>query len=251
MILRKERQTQNSGLEPLNRKKVPDTKIRVLLFVNDEMALRQYLDVLAESSVQVFVSASFFRLSEEICSRTYHGLIVDLPTKMLEIKTNKSEVYRLVERFPVAHVRVDGSTGKIRCSHVSLRQDGNALVAFINDRCRNAQPQKLRATVRMEIHIPVLLFRRRESKRPERSITLDISTGGCFIVTAHRWVEGQEIFLGFPELNGLASVRAQIRSVVPWGKGRLIPGIGVEFLDLSTAQTDQLSGVWQPDKQLA
>ncbi len=247
MVLKKQRKTQNSAGLPESRGKEPDTGIRVLLFVNDEIAQRQYLDVLADCGVQVFVSASFFRLSEEICSRTFHGLIVDLPTKMKAIKANKSEVYRLVEKFPVAHVRVDNTTGKIRCSYVGLRQDGNALVAFINDQCRNAQPQKLKAAVRMEMHVPVLLYRQPESKRPERSITVDISAGGCFIVTTHRWIEGQEIILRFPELSGMASVRGQIRTVVPWGKGRRIPGIGVKFLGLSTAQNDQLSLLWQSD----
>ncbi|MFH0784121.1 MAG: PilZ domain-containing protein [Pseudomonadota bacterium] len=249
MIFERGRQTQNSGVLPLSPGKIRDTGIRVLLFVDDDISREKYLAALADCVVQVFVSASFFCLSEEISNQTYHGLILDLPTKMKAIKANKREVYRLVEKFPTAHVRVDGSTDEIRCFYIGLRQDGNALFDFINDQCCNSKPQKIRAFVRVGASVPVLLYRHPQSKRPVRSITLDISSGGCFIVTTHHWREGQEIFLRFPELSTITSVRAQIRTVVLWGKGRQIPGIGVKFLDLSMAQIDQLSGLWQSDNR--
>lgn len=82
--------------------------IRVLLFIQEGPAKEKYLRALADCGAQVFVTASFFDLSAEICSRTYHGLFLDLPTKMKAINENKAYVYRLVERFPVSHLQMAG-----------------------------------------------------------------------------------------------------------------------------------------------
>ncbi len=220
-------------------------EIRVLLFVQDGEAKQKYLDTLTDCGVRVFVSTSFFHLSEEICSQTYHGLFFDLSTKMKAIKENKVEVYRLAEKFPVAHLQMDRGSGAIRCFHVG-RQTGRSLHDFIDSQCRPFEPQKLRTSMRREMHLPVLLFRHPASKCPERSITKDISPGGCFVITTRRFTQGIEIFLGFPELTDSTPIRAQIRTVVKWGMRYQIPGIGVKFEALSMTQAAELERMCRP-----
>lgn len=245
MKIQKEIKGKNPGAETSPRQgKGPNSEIRVLLFVHDETTRQKYLDALEDCRARVFVSNSFFHLSDEISSQTFHGLFLDLPTKMKAIKENKGEIYRLAEKFPVAHLRIDSSTGEIRCFHVG-HQAGNALVDFIDNQCRNGEPQKIRTSIRREIHLPVQFSRYRESKRQERSITQDISPYGCFIITARRWQAGDEIFLGFPELSDSTPIRAEIRTVVKWGVDRRIPGIGLKFLEFSPSQAAELARLWQ------
>jgi len=217
-------------------------EIRVLLFVQDNDVCRRYLELLSALGVKVFVSPSFFRLNEEIHQQTYHGLLLDMPTKMQALKENKTEVYRLAEKFPVAHLQLDRKTDTVRCFHAGW-QSGRTLDDFILHQCRGRVPQKIRSSARKEMHLPVLVFRHGESKRPERTITRNISVGGCFIISGRRWATGGEIFLRFPELQDNGRIRAEIRSVVPWGLGHEIPGVGVAFLEVSLSQAEQLASL--------
>ena len=222
--------------------KEESTEIRVLLFVHDNDACRKYLEVLSALGVKVFVSPSFFSLSEELRLQTYHGLLLDMPTKMQALKENKTEVYRLAEKFPVAHLQHDRQTDSVRCFHAGW-QTGRTIEAFIEHQCSGGVPQKIGGSKRKEAHLPVLVSRQRESKRPERTITRDISANGCFIISGRKWTAGHEIFLGFPELEDQRHIRAQIRSVVPWGMGHEIPGIGLRFLELSSSQAAELENL--------
>jgi hypothetical protein len=235
-------QKDGGGESSGERKKDKPTDIRILLFVQDDAACRKYLEVLSTLGVKVFVSPSFFHLHEEICRQSYHGLLLDMQTKMQALKENKTEVYRLAEKFPVAHLQYDRQTDGVRCFHAGW-QAGRTLGDFIEHQCRGGVPQKIRSSKRKEIHLPVLVFRHRETQRPERAITRNISAGGCFIISSHQWQAGHEIFLVFPELQDKGRIRAQIRSVVVWGQGHAIPGIGVHFLELSPSQAAELENV--------
>ncbi len=215
---------------------------RVLLFVQEGSAKQKYIDALTECGVNVFVSSSFSDLSDEICSQTYHGLLLDLPTKLKAIRENKSYVYHLVDKFPVSHLMSDEKTGIIRCCHISKDSCSN-LRDFIDSQCTNAVPQKIREEIRREINLHLSLYKLQNGKRPERSITKNISSGGCFIISTHRWKEGNDIWIGFKEMKDSNLIRAQIRTVVKWGEIRQIPGIGVEFNELSRFQAEELASI--------
>ncbi len=206
--------------------------IRVLLFVQAGRAKQKYIDALSDCGVQVFVTSSFHDLSEEVCSQTYHGLFLDMPTKMKAIKENKAYVYHLVEKFPVSHLQVDDTTGEIRCFHFNQKA-GSTLLDFINSQCRTFTPQKIRADSRVEINLHVLVYKDKDDKRPERSVTKNISHGGCFIFSTRRWNGGSDLWIRFKDLPDTPPIHAQIRTVVKWGETRQIPGIGVKFEDLS------------------
>lgn len=219
-----------------------NAETRVLLIVQKEALRQRYLDALAVSGVRVFVTSSFFQLSEEIGSQTYHGLLIDLLTKMKAIKENRAEVYRLAEQFPVAHLKIDPRTGEIRCFYVG-RVSGSTLIDFIGTQCLNREPRRIRSASRKELHLPVLIYRSSESKRSERTFTKDITPNGCFIISTRRRKEGDEVILRFPDLNDTAFIKAQIQTVVKWGKGRQMPGIGVIFRDMSPSQAAEFSGM--------
>lgn len=219
-------------------------EIRVLLFAQEQTSRQSYQDALTACGVRVFVTSSFFVLSEEICEQTYHGLLLDVSTKMQAIKENQADVYRLAQKFPVAHLRIDPATGAIRCFYFGRRPDGE-LQEFIDSQCRPFVPRKIRSVTRREVFMPVLVCRHPDSKRPERTFTKDISPKGCFLVSTRRWKADQELFLRFPEFTDTAPIRAQIRTVIEWGTGRQMPGIGVLFRDLSPIQAAAINEIWR------
>jgi hypothetical protein len=142
----------------------------------------------------------------------------------------------------VAHLQYDRETDGVRCFHAGW-QAGRTLGDFIEHLCRDGVAQKISASARKGLHLPVLVFRHGESKRPERTVTRDVSAGGCFIISGRKWATGHEIFLGFPVLEDKGRIRAQIRSVVPWGQGHDLPGIGLRFLELSSSQATELENL--------
>lgn len=216
--------------------------IRVLLFVQEGETKQKYLDALAGGGVQVFVTSSFYDLGREACRLSYHGLFLDLPTKMKAIRENKEYVYRLVEKFPVAHLQIDKKTGEVKCFYFS-RKTGGTPLDFINSQCRNFIPQKIRTETRQEVYLPVLVYKRQGDVRPERSITKDLSRGGCFIFSTRRWKAGIDVWIGFKDAKNAEPIHAQVRTVVKWGETRQVPGIGVQFVDLPPVWIEELAGL--------
>lgn len=210
-------------------------EIRVLLVVQDAEARKRYLQALAAYDVTVFVSASYHDFDQDIGNQTFHGLLLDIPTKMRAIKDDRTYVYSLVERFPVAHLRIDESRDFVNCFHPG-RKSGEKLSDFINNHCRTSIPQKIRVSVRREILLPVLVYRHERVRRPERAITRDISTCGCFIISTRKWKLDADILIHLQCLGDIPLIRAKIRKIVEWGQVGLTPGIGVQFLDLTHEQ---------------
>ena len=213
-----------------------------MLFAQEGSAKQKYLEALNDCEVQVFVASTFYDLSEDICNHTYHGLLLDLPTKMKAIRKSKSYVYQLVEKFPVAHLVLDNKTGRIGCCRFN-NKSCSSLLDFINSQCRNSVPQRIREESRKELHLSLRLYKKKDDMRPERSVTKNISSGGCFVISTRRWKLGSDVWLQFSEMKDFDLIQAQIRSVVKWGEGRQIPGIGLEFKDLSRSQVESLAKV--------
>jgi hypothetical protein len=214
--------------------------IRVLLIVQEESAKEKYLAALDKCGVHVFVSESFSDLSNEICSQSFHGIFLDLPTKIKALKLNKNYVYSLVEKFPVAQLRINEKTGEISCFY-SSQESGGTLQGFINSECRHFIPRMIRSDTRKEIHFNVRLYKTPDGDSPELSTTINISKGGCFIFSVQEWNLGDDIWIEIIELSDNQFINGQIRQIVRWGESMKIPGIGVEFQEISASQLSELS----------
>lgn len=214
--------------------------IKVLLIVQEEESKLKYLDALTECGVQVFTSSSFIDLSEEVCIHKYSGLFFDLPTKMKAIKKNKAYVYNLAGKFPVSNLQIDNKTERIRCFNFGEKPSSN-LLEFISNQCANFTPQRIRDDPRKDLNIHLLLYKKKSDKRPELSVTKNISAGGCFIFSTRKWEEGTDIWIRFKEIPNRTLMQAQIRTVTKWGESRQIPGIGVKFINLSPTQAEEIA----------
>ncbi|MBI5590171.1 MAG: PilZ domain-containing protein [Deltaproteobacteria bacterium] len=217
--------------------------LRVLLIAQEDKAREKYLEVLGKCGVHVFTSASFQDLSEEIYGQSFHGIFLDLPTKIKSLKQNKNYVYGLVESFPVSHLKINDETGEISCFHYS-QKSGGTMLDFINNECRNSIPRMIRSDARKEIHLNVMLYKTENATQPEFSVTMDISKGGCFIFSAQEWEEGNEVWIHINEFKDKALISGQIRRAIRWGQSMRIPGIGVEFRKISASQKEALLNLY-------
>ena len=216
--------------------------IRVLLIAQNDNARREYLSALEKCAVQVFVSESFQDLSGEICSHSYHGIFLDLQTKMKAINKNKNFVYGLIEHFPVCQLKINDQTGEINCFHHS-QEFGGTMLDFINNECRNFVPRMIRSDTRKEVHCNVILYKSKDETQPELSVTINISKGGCFIFSTREWEIGDDVWIQIKETKDKELIGGQIRRVARWGESMQIPGIGVEFWNISGSQTEEISNL--------
>jgi Tfp pilus assembly protein PilZ len=216
--------------------------IRVLLIAQDDNARQEYLSVLGKCAVQVFVSESFQDLSGEICSQSYHGIFLDLHTKMKAIYKNKDLVYGLVENFPVCQLKINDQTGEIDCFHHS-QKCGDTMLDFINNECRKFVPRTIRSDTRKDMHLNVILYKDKDGAQPEFSATINISKGGCFVFSTHEREIGDKVWIQIMELTDNELISGQIRHVARWGESMRIPGIGVEFRSISASQVEEISNL--------
>ncbi len=216
-------------------------EIRVLLIAQEDTARNKYFEAISRCGVRVYAAISCLDFSREICDQTFHGIFLDFPTKVKALKNNKNLVYGLLEHFPVCLLKIHEKTEEIVCFHSTLKL-GGTLGDFIDHECRNFVPRMIRSDFRKAIHLNVILYKRPDRNFPERSVTMNISKGGCFVFSVQEWEIDDDIWIEFFELSDTPPFPGKIRNVVKWGASRRIPGIGIEFQNNSESQISRLLG---------
>jgi Tfp pilus assembly protein PilZ len=112
---------------------------------------------------------------------------------------------------------------------------------FVDRFCRCHPARRCRGSKRRPLHFNVFLSRQRETQdEVEKTVTLDISEGGCFLITSQAWQQGENVWLRFADLCDGTPVRAEVRRHLPWGESLCIPGIGLEFKKMPPTLLQQL-----------
>lgn len=74
-----------------------------------------------------------------------------------------------------------------------------------------------------------------------RSVTAQVSSCGCFLVSFEPWHIGERGWLILTELEDAAPIPVEIRSIRLWGESRAMPGMGVSFITLTESQRAELN----------
>lgn len=210
-------------------------QVRLLLVVEDGISREDYCRELDVCGVEVVAVENIFPVPEAIADQRFNGLLLDIKAKMKAIRHSRAEVYRLTARFPTALLQHDMHTRTVRIFHPG-RGPTKCLSDFVDKHCRHHHPQKLRSFPRKQAYLPVLLTVSDTEQRPRRLVTKDISPGGCFLVSFQSWKLGERVRLSFVEDERLRTILAEVKRMVCWGEGRELPGVGVEFVELTQEQ---------------
>lgn len=215
--------------------------IRILLISPGGKIRKTYKKALQEHDVSVVAASSFNRLSRTAAARRYHGIAVDLPTKILALRKDKGFVYRILGRFPFVQLNLNKKTGKIKILFDGQPHEGG-LADFIDLKCRHARPKKFRYHPRKQIHFNVHISRENNFKNGdyERGVTMDVSAVGCFVYSSREWTAGEDVWLVFRELSDHTPIRAAVRHTITWGDSMSIPGVGLEFIKFKKTQIKEI-----------
>jgi Tfp pilus assembly protein PilZ len=220
----------------------------IVLIVDDVEIQRLYdipLSNYQNVSIERFISAREFRdsISQK---KNYTGFIIDLRTLIKTKPDDKSFLYELMASFPVMHIShsLDKKTIKGNIGNNSYN-DRKLFDYFFNDLCPRFSPRGMRISKRKNLFLSVYLALSPAACGDEfiKANTGDISEGGCFIITTQTIPKDNsfDIYVIPKELKDQRATACTVKWVLPWGEAtRHLPGIGVEFKDLSASQREEI-----------
>jgi len=213
--------------------------IHILLISSNANERKIYESAIRALDVNVTVVPSLKGLSEEVKDLFLNGVVMDMSTKIMALKNDREFIYTTLRKFPVVYLTLGKETGKIRLFYPG-QPPGATLKDFIDRECRTFAPRRLAHHIRKELHFNVLLSRYPEMADCEKTVSVDVSEGGCFIFSAQEWVMGDMAWLKIPELGHPDPIGARVKRCVRWGEGMQVPGIGLQFDKMKPLQRREL-----------
>ena len=206
-------------------------KTRVILVANEGTEKAFYLHMMKDWHVQVDSVSTFKQLEKKMLKIAYHGVLVDLKTKIRAIKKDKELAHQILEQFPVVQLRLDVQTQEVNALYYGKSKGDGTLKDFIQKNCRFFDARKLRAYPRAQVNLNVTLSKTGDfsDHSSVRTVTTDISKGGCFLFATDEFDFKQRVYIRFEDLSDPALVTGEVRWSKPWGQALQLPGIGVKF----------------------
>jgi hypothetical protein len=219
-------------------------EIRTIAVASDPDLRQRYQQLASEAGATCDSVASLYELFEALKDVPYNGLLIDLATLVKAGKSEKALCHELLRLYPTLRLKWDEKSQQLRCLlYGSISHVGMSLELFLNEHCREFTARKIRRHKRMDLHYNALLSKSNNFQRLdiERSTSLDISEGGCSLLTSQRWTLGEAVWIKFIEFVDQTPIPAKICRWTPWGTPMKLPSIGVSFDSLTDAQFEQIS----------
>lgn len=217
--------------------------MRIIIVTADEK-LRDYcLKQIVKPDVDCKAVTSLSELFEELGKNHYSGLLIDLTSSIKAKVDEKSKAHEVLPLYPVLRLKWKKEVQGLNCLlQNSVANTNISITNFIDDHCRPFNPRKIRTKKRLPLHFSVLISQDRKFHRldVERSTTLDISPGGCSLLTTQQWEINSYIWLQFVEMEDQTPIQGKICRWTCWGTPMEIPSIGVHFESLTDSQKQQL-----------
>ena len=218
--------------------------IKIVLVAQEGNAQRAYLAELESMGVQVDEISSFREIHKLMSENSYNGVIVDFRTKMKVTGNEKELALDILEQFPFAQVNFEEETGIINL--LCYDQTNNrTLKEFVDIKCGSFNARPIRLFARKDNHFNIKLSNVSDFSEKElyRTVTINVSQGGCFIYSIDNWEIRTNVFIVIKELYDKRPILCEVRRKVAWGESMQIPGIGIKFIDISRNQLEDFCKV--------
>lgn len=210
---------------------VPDNP-RILLLIRDQQTEELCRVELAAHAVDCCRAEDLRGLVALMDGRTaYQGIIADIRFSMRAEAELKQQLRRLENIYPFLRVKsaADGTL------HGISSLSGSVSLAEFLGQCRTFPARPLREEERREEYVSAWLAATSDFTEAEASVSLNLSCRGAFFYSARIWVVGAPVWVRFPGHD--QDFSARVCWCRPWGgKSDGLPGIGVEFQEVSEQQ---------------
>lgn len=218
--------------------------VTVLLVVGDVPHREQYLAHLPAFDVDVVVAPSLLRAPDEEPGG-YLAVLLDVGAAARATPGERVLLTEIERRLPTARVRWDARQDQILCLPSGpIGAGASGLADFLARAVEHRHGHRLRRHARVSLHLNVAL--EPDDGDPTgslRSVTFDLSVGGCFVVTHAPWPVGARGTLTACELGDTPPIPVEVCGAVPWGLPLRVPGMGLRFVTLDVATRAAIEGL--------
>ena len=208
---------------------------RVVIIASNPQVREEYATYLTPLNIQLENVASISELYALLPKLPINGLLLDVATLVRASAAEKAFIHDLIQVFPSARVRWDAQAKTARVLLYGQTVESSVtLESFIVEQCVPFKARTIRFSDRVEAFFNVLLSLTPVSTEhtPLRSVTMNVSRGGCFIFTLDPPEPHRLVSVRFMEFGAL-QLTAEVRWRKMWGGTMGVPGIGVRFTDIT------------------
>lgn len=218
--------------------------IKLLLLSSNPEAVAACRKTFDRLGIQSECAASVEEMHRQLTSTPFSGLVLDVLTTARISQKDRMFIQEVSEVYPALLMRWNSAARRVRglvFGEILDKQD--PLGDFVARFCRPKRAHTYREDKRHAIHLNLLLSSDQgfSPDQVERTVTLDLSPGGCFIVSSRNWQGIDKAWIRLQELSDPTPIQVQICRYLPWGEQCRIPGIGVKFSNLQPDQALEIS----------
>jgi len=215
--------------------------VRLILVCKEGPSKEAYLHEANSIGIEVDTVPTFGDLFKAMMTNAYQGVMVDLVTSVRSSREEKGIAQEILDVFPLIQLKWDQETNNIHTLSGGVASS-NALAHFVSRECRTFTPRAIRLNARKEINFNILMSRHEVMNQAliERSVTVNISKGGCFLFSCQDWSNAADVWLVVNELKDKTPIHGEIRWRQAWGTATVIPGIGISIKQITPQQMNQL-----------
>lgn len=217
--------------------------ITLLLLSNNPEAVSACRKHLDRIGIRYVCAGNVGDMHRLLTSTPCSGLVLDVLSTARASQKERLLIQEVSEVYPTLLMRWNSGSKQIRglvFGEILNKQD--PLGDFVTRFCRPGRAHTYREDKRHTIHLNLHLSGDQEFSPhlAEKTVTLDLSPGGCFIVSSRNWQHIGRAWIKLQELSDPSPIQVQICRYLPWGEHNRIPGIGVKFLDLRPDQAREI-----------
>jgi Tfp pilus assembly protein PilZ len=166
------------------------------------------------------------------------GILFCLTALMGIDQSGKSFVQTLEQVYPVARIR--WHEGKGAFGLIATRSGNVETLSNFATLCSNFAPRRLRRSERLAKTLNVLVSHDPDLANVTHAFTMNISIKGCFLHAPNEWKIGDSVYLQILELPRKQVIEGRVVRYVQWGVPFCVQGIGIQFVNLENALTEEL-----------
>ena len=209
--------------------------------------LIEHLESKYRVNVELVRSFDEFFSDTRLNSMSYSGIVVDLLTHAQFTQPEHAAFHSLMDAYSICLIRRNSKKDWV-CFHPAKAEKCNIedFFAFCSGK-GPARRIRLQRRYKVQLHLSIDLVEKAKKIVPakaifkDKSVSINASEGGMFLITSQEYSLGDKVALTIPTLGDDQPIVAEVRWVSPWEHdGSGLPGIGVQFLDISPRQKNCL-----------
>lgn len=231
------------------------TKPIIALVSSDANDTQDYLTLLISLGADVRHFGSIIDLKIKSGSEHYHGLAIDFKTALQSSPSEKIFFSEQEAIFPVIRLGKDPANNQIIGIVRGHALDTDQIFPFfVHEKCREFPSRGIRRDKRERRHLSVWVSDHSDMEEAStiKAVTMDVSTGGLFIISITTKPLNEIVWIRVKEFEDSSPVRGTVCWGREWGKTIWqVPGYGIRFDGLSDSQhADLLKFMAEKPKEL-